>query len=194
MSEDYVDKELIGYAWISLAVFFLSSRIAYGLTNWGEWNDHWLNWLDVWNYQGFALLPGFVSMVVFCVFYAMKKKWRPWSFGEDMLGTILVFMGFLFIGEFWKYYPDYSYLWLVGIMVIGILVHEYFKQRYRSYSWYLSGKKGFSFFATSAVLSGLLLLWSNFYRQGYLLSMLFFTSILICLFGLFVLGGRKIKA
>ncbi|MBP9818239.1 hypothetical protein KBC75_05865 [Candidatus Shapirobacteria bacterium] len=189
LRDDYPEENLVAYSWAALAVYLASGRLAYGLINWGVWNENWLDWLNFLTNKGFFFGMGFVGMLITSYVFPVASNWKPWSFLEDVMGIIYLFMAFLFVGDFWSSNLDYKILMLIGIMVVGFLTGEYFKSKYRSYSWYHSGKKGFAFFGANLIVGVLMGLWAYFAaKQGLIWLVLYMGSSLVSLAGLIFLA------
>jgi hypothetical protein len=160
LRDDYGDQKTINYAWVALLGFLLGGRITYGLVNWGVWNDSWLSWLSVWTKPGTNYLGSYLGLILVSWLVSIKNQWKFLTLMDDIVKPTLFFSCLLMFDEWLRsnfYLKTMIYL---ALLVIDIVLVNWLKKRYRSFSWYKSGKKGF------------VLLFNNF---------LFFLSIVVVL-------------
>lgn len=156
LTEEYGQELSLSYGWISLLAFVIGSRVWFLVSGEGWlWSGNPLNWLMIWRYPGLNYWGGVVGMIGATYWFCQSKKIKTWNFFEDVLNLIDVFIlikltGNLITGKFaWSLIG----WWLIGAVVL--MVNLVIKEKYRSFSWYKSGKKGFSFFASLFVFGAL---------------------------------------
>ncbi|MGI5840606.1 MAG: prolipoprotein diacylglyceryl transferase family protein [Patescibacteria group bacterium] len=186
--EDFEDDKLISYSWVSLLAFLIGGRLAFGLINWGVWNDSIASWFLVWQKPGMNYMGGYLVWFMASWWYANNNKWKVWSFMEDSIVNFGVMMAF-FIGDelLRSNFNLTAASVLMVLMIIGVLTMIVSK-KYRSYVWYKSGKKGFIFFFTNVLFWLFLALKGVLFKDGYFISGIYLTVGLISLIGLFILG------
>ena len=143
LRSDYGDQKTISYAWIALVGFLIGGRIAYGLVNWGVWNDSWSSWLLVWSKPGTNYLGSYLGLAIVTWIVSTKNQWKFLSLMDDIVKPTLVFSSLLIFDE-WLRSNFYlrSMIFLI-LLIIDIFFVSWLKKRYRSFAWYKSGKKGF---------------------------------------------------
>lgn len=143
LRSDYGDQKTITYAWIALAGFLIGGRIIYGLVNWGVWNDNWSSWFLVWGKPGTNYLGSYLGLVLVTWIVSTKNQWKFLSLMDDIVRPTLIFSSLLIFDE-WLRTNFYlrSMIFLV-LLITDIFFVSWLKKRYRSFSWYKSGKKGF---------------------------------------------------
>lgn len=143
LRSDYGDQKTITYAWIALAGFLIGGRITYGLVNWGVWNDNWSSWFLVWGNPGTNYLGSYLGLVLVTWIVSTKNQWKFLSLMDDIVRPTLIFSSLLIFDEWLRtnFYPR-SMIFLV-LLITDIFFVSWLKKRYRSFSWYKSGKKGF---------------------------------------------------
>ncbi|MFA5895237.1 MAG: prolipoprotein diacylglyceryl transferase family protein [Candidatus Shapirobacteria bacterium] len=188
LNDDYRDDELISYGWSSILVMLLGGRIVYGLWNWGALNDSWTSWLMVWKISGFNYYGGIVGVLLWTWWFCVKNEWKLWSFLEDVTPIYYLLLAFLSGGEYIQRGLEFRLLVWMVIAVMGYLLANFLKGKYRSISWYRSGKKGFIFFATNLVMSIVVAISSFLFKDGLILSLLYLGLSLIFAAGTAILG------
>lgn len=106
---------------------------------------------------GLGLFFGFVSCLLSARIWARNPKINFWEVVDTLslpLNYVLLFEG---LGLFLKN-NDFRELRYFVSGLLGIVVYLLLKNRYRSFSWYKSGKTGFLFWSNSAVVFLLLFL------------------------------------
>jgi len=143
LREDYGDEKIINYAWVAMLGFLIGGRVAYGLINWGVWNDSWINWISVWTKPGTNYLGSYIGLVLVSWLMSLKNQWKFLSFMDDIIKPTLIFSSLLMLDE-WIRSNFYLKLFIYLCLLIGdIFLIFWLKKRYRSFTWYKSGKKGF---------------------------------------------------
>lgn len=195
MRDDYNDKELVKFCWSILLVFLIGGRLSYGLLNWGVWNDNWLDWILVWLVPGFSYLGGYLFSLIFVVFLANKYNWKLWNILEDLSIIFTLFILVLLIDEFafssWTLTALTRIAALAMVLVLALTV----KDKYRSFGWYYSGKKGFVFFWINAWYALMELGLSFWFDEPLWLKVVYLAWNLLSVAGLFILGdvGHLLK-
>ncbi len=184
---DYPEEKLISFGWISIIFFLIFGRIGFGLLNWGVWKN-WFDWISVWQKPGMDYLIATIGFVLAAFWLSKINQWKFFSFMEDNLKNFLILVSFLMIDELIRNKLSIEILSYILVIIIAYLFSVWLSKRYRSFVWYKSGKKGFVFLATTALIFLLnlgVLLW--FKNRLFLLILSGLIS-LISLVGLFILG------
>ncbi len=199
--DDYRDDQLISYGWSSILIMLLSGRIVYGLWNWGQLNDSWVNWLLVWKFSGYSFYGGVFGVILWTWWFCAKNEWKLWSFLEDLTPIYYLLLGFMLGEDYVR--SGFQVKYLAGLLIAmgGYLLANFLKGKYRSVTWYKSGKKGFIFFFTNLVLSIIMSVMSFVFKDGWFMSVFYLVLSLIFGMGLVILGdvlnssllGRKIN-
>jgi len=192
LRDDYGDQKIINYAWVALLGFLLGGRITYGLVNWGVWNDSWLSWLSVWTKPGTNYLGSYLGLVLASWLVSSKNQWKFLALMDDIVKPTLIFSCLLMIDEWVRanfYIKSMAYLTL---LVFDIVLVNWLKKKYRSFTWYKSGKKGFvllfnNFLFFLAVVVILIL-----FKDNWLSVILALIISLISGAGLYILKKEKI--
>jgi hypothetical protein len=175
LRENYKEEDVIAFSWVSLLLILIFSRVTYGLVNWGVWVENPIRWLEFWKINESMFLGGYGIWLLLVWLVCSDRGWKYWSFAEDnILSLLWISLIFVILSNQW---------WLLvglGLVLISWLL---LRKKYRSFTWYRSGKKGFLFFAGNILL---------------FLYMAIFTKIiwlalpaLICVVGLVMLGNDK---
>lgn len=188
LRENYEEEKVVTYAWLALLGFFIGGRIAYGLVNFGVWNDSWMSWFSVWDKPGMNYVGGFLTLVLVGFIFAKVNNWKVVPFLEDGLINLILLISFLMLDEFVRT----SFSLEVGVYVLFLILMmflaKFLKKKYRSFVWYKSGKKGFVFLAI-AFLSFLIMgILGIFFKASLIFSILYWIISLISLVGLCILG------
>lgn len=195
LRDNYKNEDLVSYSWLSLLAFLIGGRLIFGIVNWGVWNENWWNWLSFWNKPGFNYIGAIIGWIILTVAYCQKFGWKIWSLFEDVIGIMYVYLALLMLSE--AVVNKFSLFWITLMMVwlVALALKRVVMKKYRSFTWYVSGKKGFAFFFANICLGILLAAW--FYlvaRAGIILSVLPLSISLFSVVGLLVLGeigGKK---
>lgn len=188
LRENYKEESLIPFLWWTVLIFLAAGRISYGLVNWGVWNESIVNWFLVWQKPGFEYLGATGVMFGAIALMAKKDEWKVMSVLEDITWETLL-MIFLFLGdEFIRGKFDIKYGAALVVVFFGLMAALWVKKKYRSFVWYTSGKKGFVFYFTAALIFGMFGGLSFLLKQGLIMQILFLSFCLLSLVGLFILG------
>jgi hypothetical protein len=192
LRDNYNHEGLVSYSWLSLLAFLIGGRLAFGIANWGVWNDNWWNWLSFWDKTGFNYIGAVVVWTIMTGGYCQKLGWKVWALFEDVVGIGYIFMTILILVEAINHKFDLYWLTLMMVLVVTMAAKRLIIGKYRSFGWYGSGKKGFAFFFANIWLGVLLAGW--FYlvaRAGIILSGLSLIISLTSIVGLFILGRNR---
>lgn len=152
LRDDYPEADLVAYGWVALLGFSLIGRIAFGLSNWGVWNENWLDWLLWWEKPGSSLGWSYLGLLLASWWWVRIKEWKLWSFLEDIVPMVLVLMFWVTVGEVVASWLDWRQILLIGVWLLAGVVSWWFGGRYRSFVWYRSGKKGFVFLVVNILI------------------------------------------
>ena len=189
MRENYRDESLVSYSWLALLAMVVGGRLVFGLVFWGVWNNNWSDWLSFWQKPGFSYGGGLVTMLIMTVWYCRINGWKLWSFFEDIIPIIYFFYGFLMIDEWLRGGMSFDQGWWgMVVAILGLIIFLTVSKRYRSFSWYRSGKKGFGFFFTNTVIFLLSAIIRVIFFKDITVAVIYMILSLISLAGLFILG------
>ena len=192
LRDNYGDEKIINYAWIALAGFLVGGRITYGLVNWGVWNDSFFSWISVWSKPGTNYLGSYIGLVIVSWLVASKKQWKFLPLLDDIVRPTLVFSCLLMVDEWVRSNFSIKTLVYLVLLVLDVLLVNWLKKRYRSFTWYKSGKKGFvllfnNLFFFLAVFVVLIL-----FKDNWISMVLALIISLISGVGLYILKKEKI--
>ena len=191
LREDYNQDDLLSYGWQLLLVFLTAGRIGFGIIHWGVWNNDIGGWFSIWSMPGFNYFCAYFGGVVFSALYASKKGWKVWKFAEEMVPQYLVYIFGLMLGEvIMARFGFEVLLWLIALLLTLVASHL-IKEKYRSFVWYTSGKKGFVFLFANIFFS-ILALGITMWMRIDIWQIIFLGSwCLISIVGLVMLGERR---
>lgn len=186
LRESYDEKKLIIFGWMSLLVFVVGSRLTYGLVNWGKWGAV-SEWLKLTTNPGMIYEGGIAAVIMLIWWMSTVNNWKMWAFLEDVTALFYALMTIIIIDEWW--WNKGLKLLLVGvIMGLGCGLALLFKGKYRSYSWYRSGKKGFIFGMTGLIVFFLLMVEAIWFKEKPVVVILYSIMSLISGWQLVMLG------
>jgi len=188
LRENYEEDKVVTYSWLALLSFFVGARVIYGLVNFGVWNDSWTSWFSVWNKPGMDYVGGFLSLILTSVIFSKINNWKIIPFCEDGLINDLVLLICLMGDEFLRTKFDLKVGAYLLLLVIMVFLVNFTKKKYRSFVWYKSGKKGFSFLSTAFVSFLILGFLGMFFKVSIISSIFFWVISLISLIELCILG------
>lgn len=189
LRDNYDDQKIITFLWVALLGFLVFGRLFYGLINWGIWNDNFLDWILVGSKPGMSYIGGYLGLILVSWLFTKKIQWKFLNFMEDLIRPFLVMVGFYMLDELirTKFSLEIGLFLLLIILVFPLFV--WISDRYRSFVWYKSGKKGFALLSLNflfflGVIPVLISFKDNLFN--------IIASGVICLvslIGLFILGG-----
>lgn len=138
LRENYREEDLIAFSWVALFIYLFVGRIVYGLWHWGIWVETPGSWFEFWKISEIDMIGAYGGWLLFAVLIAKDKGWRLWSFLEDSIW-----------GLWWLILTTSVELrgWGVAIaLAVAIILTVIVKGKYRSFTWYKNGKKGFLYF------------------------------------------------
>ena len=188
LNENYRDDLLISYGWSSTLVMLLGGRIVYGIHNWGVFGDSWTNWFNLWSTSGFNYWGGAAGVLIWSWWFSVKNEWKLWSFLEDVTPIYYLLVTFM-LGEFFLSSGlNWRVLLAMVVTLLGYLSASLMQGKYRSLTWYKSGKKGFIFFFTNMIIGLLFASGAIWYKDGWINIVLYLSLSLIFGMGLVILG------
>lgn len=186
--EDYRDDWLISYGWLSILLMYVGGKITYGIINWNELNMTFANLGRFWDIPGTNLWGGMVLILIWTGWLCKQNEWKLWPFLEDLTPIYYLFVAFEMGENYLRSGLNLRpLLWMI-IAIIGYLMSSLMRGNYRSFSWYKSGKKGFIFFFTNAVIAILLSVVAFWFKDGWIVVVSYWTIGLIFGVGLVILG------
>ena len=138
LREDYREEDLVAFSWVALFIYLFMGRIVYGLWHWGIWVDTPGSWFEFWKISEINMLGAYGAWLLFAVLIAKDKGWRLWSFLEDSLWSLwwLILISSVELRAFG----------VTAALGIAMLFTAIVRRKYRSFTWYRNGKKGFLYF------------------------------------------------
>jgi len=148
--EEFVDEEqAISFIfWVFLS-WLLGSRVIFFSTNFNSFPSFWTLFLP-WQYPGLSFAGGILGMALAAKIWAKKNKFNLWRVSDSALFPFLLFQEFFFLGQFLTTQENF-YFFAFLIFLAGFPLGLWIKKKYRSFSWYPSGKIGLTFLAVFAV-------------------------------------------
>lgn len=138
LRENYREEDLIAFSWVALFIYLFVGRIVYGLWHWGVWLDTPGSWFEFWKMSEINLIGAYGGWLLFAGLISRDKEWKLWAFLEDSLWSL-----------WWLVLVTSVELkgWGTAIaLVVAIILTAIVKSKYRSFTWYKNGKKGFLYF------------------------------------------------
>ena len=188
LRENYEEDKIVSYSWLALLGFLVGGRIVYGLVNFGVWNDSWMSWFSIWSKPGIDYVGGFLALILTSTIYAKLNNWKVIPFFEDGLINDLVLLSFLIADEFVRTKFDLMIGTYLLFLILVVFLVKFLKKKYRSFIWYKSGKKGFTFLLTMFLSFLTLGFLRMFFQSNIIYSVLYWVISLISLTGLCILG------
>lgn len=151
------DKSLV-LAWTTVAVFLVGGRSVFGVLHWQEIGFDLNYWFAWWSWPGFSWMGAYLCGVVWTAVWAFVGKWRWFVVSEAGTMPFLVWWLLLLFGRLLSETSTRLILGFglgLGVYILTVVV----KDKYRSFRWYPSGKRGFLFiWANGLSFLGLILL------------------------------------
>jgi prolipoprotein diacylglyceryltransferase len=186
LRDNYGEDKLIAFGWWSILLFILGSRITYGLVNWGTF-DTAVQWWQIEKIPGLIYGGGIATVVGFSWWFSNKNGWKIWSFAEDILPFAYLILFVVELSQWWNS-KDIKTLLFSLTMLFGYTLTLMFNGRYRSFSWYRSGKKGFDVGATGVIIFLVLIIEVVVFKESWMLLVLYSILSLLSLVQLVILG------
>lgn len=144
LKDDYKDDDLVEFGWLSALMMLLGGRLAYGLIHFGVWNQNILDWWTFWSKPGFNIYGGLLGLVLAVYIYSKTKDFKFVVLLNDVWVQVSLLMVLWLLDEFVRSGFLLQPLWQVIIWVVALITFWWGNKKYRSISWYKSGKKGFA--------------------------------------------------
>ena len=180
LKDDYPSNDVIWLGWLIVAMFYLGSRLMFFGVN----KDLFL----FWSKPGLSYFGGYILVLITIALYVKRKSWKSILILEDGVKAFLLFLTFNYLEELIRSKFSGEVIVKILIVLLGYYLAGVFKDKYRSFVWFRSGKKGFVFWAVSALVLGLFTINNILFKNTVILSYLYGLSSLISVVGLFMLG------
>jgi len=158
LKDDFPSNDVIWLGWLIVAMFYLGSKL------------------------------GCIFVLATIALYSKRKSWKLILVLEDGVKAFLLFLFFNYLNELFMS----KWIWEIAIKIFVLILGYYLtgvlKDKYRSFVWFKSGRKGFVFWSISALVLGLFMINNIVFRNSLILSYLYGLSCLISVTGLFMLG------
>lgn len=191
LKQSYDDQKIITYSWLALLGFLVFGRLAYGLINWGIWNNDLADWLSVWNKPGTSYMGGYLGVLLVSWLYSRSQQWKFLNFTEDLVRPLLVLIGLMMVDEWVRSKFSWQTLIYILMIILVYIVANWLAAKYRSFVWYKSGKKGFVLLASNFLFFLVLAFVFGVFGDNLVNLILASVISLISVVGLFILGGIK---
>jgi len=148
LREDYADEEIFK---TTLILFFSSlffSRLIFIFFHLEKFDFSLGRWLSISTFPGFSVLGAFWGGVLTLAWMFSKYKINIWEGLDSLSQPLLIFVSLGGLGSFLEK-GSLRGLAFSGVGILGFVVLEFLRKRYRTFSWYKSGKTGFLFWSTS---------------------------------------------
>ncbi len=185
MRSDYDEEEVITFSLFLGLCALLGARIVAIGTDYSRFGSSVIKWTALVSYPGLSFYGAVTGLIVGTWWFSVRRKWLFWETLDAavvsglwtvLFGGIGAFLSSALIGIPTKLpwgvsligvsgirHPLGLYLSFLALMVLGVL--GWLRSRYRSFSWYPSGKPGFLAILGLEILAiGLLAL--EFLREG----------------------------
>jgi len=192
LKDDHPGDKLIAYSWIAMIFFIIFGRIGFGLIHWGSW-DNFTDWISVWSKPGMSYIVAYLGIIGVTFWYCKIQDWKFFSLVESNLSAILTMMIFMMGDEILRSRIDLKPLLYLLSLVAIFVISGFIGKRYRSFVWYRSGKKGFTFLFSNFLMFLLLGIIFLLTKDSLVNLILALVISLISLTGLFILGEVKRK-
>jgi hypothetical protein len=191
LKDSYDDQKIIVFSWFSSLLFLIFGRMVYGLVNWGIWNNDLIDWISVFNKPGISYIGGYLGLIFSVWLFSKKEQWKFINFMEDTIRPFLIMSSFFMLDEFFRTKFNLEPFIYFSLMLLIFIFSGWIANKYRSFVWYKSGKKGFVLLSSNflfflAVVPALIL-----FKENIINIVLASIISLISLIGLFILGRVK---
>jgi len=178
---------------IYLAIgWLLGARLLFFLAHIKIFPNLW-SFFFPWRYPGYSFVGGMIGMTIAAITTAKKIKIDPWRLSDPALLPFFLYAAAYFLGQFLTGQEKLSLYHLILALVTAAL-SQWLLSHYRSFTWYPSGKIGFTFLLSTSLFFCLSALLAFLMSPG-----LYFNNIikLLLSLGLIILwyqrSGREIR-
>ena len=171
--------------------FLVFGRLAYGLINWGVWNDDLVDWISVGTKPGMSYIGGYLGLLLVSWWFVKKEQWKFFNFVEDWIRPFLVMVGIFMVDELVRSKFSWEPILFLVLIILVFPLFIFVTKRYRSFVWYRSGKKGFALLSLNFLFFLGLIPVLILFKDNLVNIILSVIISLISLIGLFILGEVK---
>jgi hypothetical protein len=181
LKEDFQEEVIFEMTLAAIGSAFVFGRFFFVLFHLNDFGFSLGSWLGLSIGENFSLAGAFIGAVGIIYWQIIRLKQNPWEFLDALT---LPFLYFFTLGGGGSFLTDGN-LWHLSFLVLGImslLSYPWLKKKYRSFTWYPSGKTGFLIAFFGLVIFPILILLA-FVRNGkvYLNELVLLFLALICL-------------
>ena len=191
LNENYDDQKLITFSWLGLLGFLVFGRLFYGLINWGVWNNDLIDWVSVGNKPGMSYIGGYLGFILVAWWFARKEQWKFLGFIEDLMKPLIIMLWLFMLDEFLRSKFSITVVVFFVLLVMIFLFAGWVTNKYRSFVWYKSGKKGFVLLSSNFLFFLILIPVLILFKESLVNIILSLSVSLASLIGLFILGGKN---
>jgi hypothetical protein len=191
LNENYDDQKLITFSWLGLLGFLVFGRLFYGLINWGVWNNDLIDWVSVGNKPGMSYIGGYLGFILVAWWFVRKEQWKFLGFVEDLMKPLIIMLWLFMLDEFLRSKFSINVVVFFVLLVMIFLFAGWVTNKYRSFVWYKSGKKGFVLLSSNFLFFLILIPVLILFKDNLVNIILSLSVSLVSLIGLLILGGKN---
>lgn len=165
LRKNYEEDKIIELGWVSLLAFLVGGRLGYGLINWGVWKSLG-DWFLVYSVSGFDYISAGIFLWLATFLWSRLKNVGKLVIADDMVLMFWLMVVMFLIDEYVRSIFDTRVISLLIASILSMGGGYIIVEKYRSFSWYKSGKKGFVYLFSMMV----------FFLISYVLSFIFDSS------------------
>jgi len=192
LKEDYQEEIIFRLTLAVIAGSLIFSRLLFVLFNLSEFGFSLANWLFLNLKENFSLAGAFIGAFLMTFWQISRLDRNPW----EVLDTLALPFFYFFLAGGGMFLTTGNFLGLayLAIGLAGILGYPWLKRKYRSLTWYQSGKTGFLISFCSFLIFALLILLA-FLENGriYFDELPLALLMVICLAALYYRSERDLK-
>lgn len=193
LKEDYQEEIIFRLTLAVVACSLIFSRLLFVLFNLSEFGFSLANWLFLNLRENFSLAGAFIGAFLMTFWQISRLNGNPW----EVLDTLVLPFFYFFLAGGGGMFLTTGNLWNLAYLAVGlagILGYSWLKKKYRSLTWYQSGKTGFLISFCSFLIFALLILLA-FLENGriYFDELILALLMMVCLAALYYRSERDLK-
>lgn len=193
LKEDFKEEEIFT---LTLTILFFSlffSRLFFVLLNINIYGLELANWFSLPHKNNFCVVGAFCGAILACFLGAKKIKKEFWEAIDALSLPIFYIICFSSVGLFLQKGELFLLFYLL-VGILGVFLNLHLIKRYRSISWYKSGKIGFLFLVSGiyfflSLLALAILSKAHLYLEEFFLGL----TVILLFVSLYRRSERKIK-
>jgi len=149
--EEFVnDEKLVSFLINIFLGWIIGARLFFCLANLSQFSAL-IKFFLPWRYPGLSFSGGILGIIIAGWLWAKREEFEIWRLTDGATQPLLIFAGGFFLGQA-LVSQEIFYLASLGIVLLSIGLSFWTLKSYRSLAWYPSGKIGFAFLSTNAIL------------------------------------------